>query len=62
MLPRSHAGGLALSPGAVMMIVGGLAEILFAVKAERTGLESIAQPLTVGDSGHAAAAVPVPVG
>jgi MFS family permease len=41
---------LALSLGAVMMILGGLAEIAFGVKAERESLESIAKPLTVEDS------------
>jgi MFS family permease len=45
--------------GAVMMIIGGLAELVFGVKAERESLESIAQPLTVADApgpGHVAAA------
>ncbi len=37
--------------GAVAMILGGIAEILFGVKAERRSLESIAQPLTVEDAG-----------
>jgi MFS family permease len=37
---------LALGLGAVMMILGGLAELAFGVKAERRGLESIARPLT----------------
>jgi MFS family permease len=37
---------LALGLGAVMMIAGGLAELVFGVKAERRGLESIARPLT----------------
>ena len=41
---------LALSLGAVMMILGGLAELVFGVKAERESLESIAKPLTVEDS------------
>ncbi len=53
---------LALSLGAVMMILGGLAELLFGVKAERKGLESIAKPLTVEDSAHASATVPVAAG
>ena len=39
----------ALGLGAVMMIIGGAAELLFGIKAERTGLESIAKPLTVED-------------
>jgi len=33
--------------GAVAMILGGIAELLFGVKAEGQSLESIAQPLTV---------------
>ena len=37
---------LALALGAVLMIVGGLIEIVFGVKAERKGLEGIAKPLT----------------
>jgi len=36
----------ALALGAALMIVGGIVEILFGVKAERRGLESIAKPLT----------------
>jgi MFS family permease len=32
--------------GAILMIVGGVVEIFFGVKAERRGLESIAKPLT----------------
>lgn len=40
---------LALSLGAVMMILGGLAELLFGVKAERRSLESLARPLTATD-------------
>ncbi|HEY2570327.1 MAG TPA: hypothetical protein VGI27_02585 [Solirubrobacteraceae bacterium] len=36
----------ALAIGAVLMIVGGLAEIVFGVKAERKRLERIATPLT----------------
>lgn len=47
---------LALGLGAVMMILGGLAEIAFGVRAERASLESIARPLTVQD-----AAGPAPV-
>ena len=35
--------------GAVAMILGGVAELLFGVKAERQGLESIAKPLTAED-------------
>ncbi len=51
---------LALSLGAVMMILGGLAELLFGVKAERESLESIAKPLTV--EGPPRAAVPATAG
>jgi MFS family permease len=40
---------LALGLGAVMMMIGGLAELLFGVKAERRSLEDIAKPLTVAD-------------
>jgi MFS family permease len=40
---------LAFGLGAVMMIIGGLAEIAFGVKAEGESLESIAKPLTVED-------------
>ena len=36
----------ALAIGAVLMIVGGVAEIAFGVKAERRSLEGIAKPLT----------------
>jgi MFS family permease len=36
----------ALGLGAVMMILGGIAELLFGLKAERQSLESIARPLT----------------
>ena len=41
--------------GAVMMILGGIAEILFGVPAERESLESIAKPLTVAGAPNAAA-------
>jgi len=37
---------LALGLGAVMMILGGVAELLFGLRAERRSLESIARPLT----------------
>lgn len=47
---------LALGLGAVMMILGGLAEIAFGVKAEGQSLESIAKPLTVEDSPRVALA------
>ena len=36
----------ALAIGAVLMIVGGVTEIVFGIDAERRGLESIAKPLT----------------
>ena len=36
----------ALAIGAVLMVVGGIAELLFGVKAERRRLERIARPLT----------------
>jgi len=36
--------------GAVAMILGGVAELVFGVKAERESLESIAQPLTVAEA------------
>jgi MFS family permease len=41
---------LALGLGAVMMILGGVAELFFGVKAERESLEQIARPLTVEDA------------
>jgi hypothetical protein len=44
-----------------MMILGGLAEIAFGVKAERESLEDIAKPLTVEDSPKGPA-VPAPAG
>jgi MFS family permease len=46
--------GFAIGAGA--MIIGGIAELLFGVKAERASLESIAQPLTVADAGGTATA------
>ncbi len=52
---------LALGLGAVMMILGGLAELVFGVKAERQSLESIATPLTVEDSPKGTA-IPAPAG
>jgi MFS family permease len=42
--------------GAVAMILGGVAEILFGVKAERRSLESIAKPLTAQDADGSTAA------
>jgi hypothetical protein len=41
---------LAMAIGAVLMILGGLAEIAFGVKAERRSLEAIAKPLTAVQS------------
>ena len=52
---------LALGLGAVMMILGGLAELVFGVKAERQSLENIAKPLTVADAAKGSA-VPAPAG
>jgi MFS family permease len=40
----------ALLLGAILMIVGGLAEIVYGVKAERRRLEGIAKPLTAVES------------
>jgi MFS family permease len=37
---------LALGLGAVMMIIGGVAELIFGINAERRSLEDIAKPLT----------------
>ncbi|HET9119994.1 MAG TPA: MFS transporter, partial [Solirubrobacterales bacterium] len=39
--------------GAVVMVVGGIAELLFGVRAEQTPLEEIATPLTARDVGAA---------
>ena len=44
---------LALGLGAVMMILGGIAELLFGLPAERESLEDIAKPLTAVDTGGA---------
>ena len=41
---------IALAIGAVLMIIGGIVEIFFGVKAERRGLEGIAKPLTAVES------------
>ncbi len=53
---------LALIIGAAMMIIGGLVEVIYGIKAEGRGLESIAKPLTAEDAGSglppAAAAAP----
>ncbi|HWC86886.1 MAG TPA: MFS transporter [Solirubrobacteraceae bacterium] len=40
---------LALLLGAAMMVLGGLAELIFGVRAERKSLEDIAKPLTAED-------------
>jgi MFS family permease len=42
---------IAFSVGAGLMILAGVAEIIFGVKAERQSLESIAAPLTAQDAG-----------
>ena len=47
----------AFALGALMMIIGGLAELVFGVKAEQESLESIAQPLTVEDAREPVGAV-----
>ena len=47
---------LAFSIGATLMILAGIVEIFLGVKAERRGLEDIAQPLTAEDAGPAAPA------
>ena len=52
---------LAFSLGAVMMIIGGVAELFLGVKAEGESLESIARPLTVEDA-PAAEPVGAPAG
>ncbi len=44
---------LAFSIGAVLMILGGVAELFLGVRAERRSLESIAQPLTAEDASDA---------
>jgi MFS family permease len=40
----------AMALGAILMIVGGVVEIVFGVKAERRRLEGIAKPLTAIES------------
>jgi hypothetical protein len=44
------------------MILGGLAELIFGVKAERESLENIAKPLTVEDSPGTPPLSPAPAG
>jgi len=52
---------LALIIGAIMMIVGGLVELAYGIRAEGRGLEDIAQPLTVADAeGGGGASAPAP--
>jgi MFS family permease len=50
--------------GAVVMALGGAAELLFGVRAERTPLENIAEPLTIADASRTEASTqlkpPVP--
>jgi len=46
----------------VMMILGGLSELVFGVKAERESLESIAKPLTVEQEPQRPSAVAAPAG
>lgn len=41
---------IAFAIGATMMMLGGLAELVFGIRAERKSLESIAKPLTVEES------------
>jgi len=54
---RSHVF-LGFMIGAVAMILGGVAELLFGVKAERQGLESIAKPLTAEDADSGGGSTP----
>ncbi|MGI8507528.1 MAG: MFS transporter, partial [Solirubrobacteraceae bacterium] len=51
---------LALIIGAIMMVIGGVVELIYGVKAEGQGLEHIAKPLTAedGDGGSAPSAAP----
>ena len=46
--------------GAAAMAVGGIAELLFGVRAEQTALEEIAPPLSAEDGGEAKAGAPAP--
>ncbi|MGZ4444878.1 MAG: MFS transporter [Nocardioidaceae bacterium] len=46
--------------GAVLMIGGGVVEAFLGVRAEGQSLESIAQPLTAEDEGHAGVGAPSP--
>ena len=53
---------LALIIGAVMMIIGGIVELIYGVKAEGQSLENIAKPLTAEDTpgGRSGAPAPAP--
>jgi MFS family permease len=44
--------------GAVVMAIGGVAELLFGVRAERVSLENIAKPLTLAAAGESPQAMP----
>jgi MFS family permease len=46
--------------GAVMMIIGGLVELVYGIKAEGRGLEDIAKPLTAEDAAGDRSSSPVP--
>jgi MFS family permease len=56
--PKTVAIGFFI--GAVVMAIGGIAELLFGVRAERTPLEDIATPITVVDAEPARPARPGP--
>ena len=53
---------LAFAIGAVMMVIGGVAELFLGVRAEGESLESIARPLTVADGSGAPAAAAAAAG
>jgi MFS family permease len=44
--------------GAALMIIGGVVEVIFGVKAERQPLEDLARPLTAEDAAGAESAAP----
>ena len=48
----------ALAIGAILMIVGGIVEIVYGVPAEQKSLESLARPLTAVDGSEAVGAAP----
>lgn len=54
MVATKHASDVAwaMAIGAFLMLLGGLDELVFGVKAERKGLEQIAAPLTLADDGE----------